>query len=156
MSVVTNSTFCPMCACDPCECEWSDDDSFEEGAVDIVQVSAAQCDGDDRACPVPTIGDLGSSIFDCLSSFSGDLRNSEDRQCHSNVIGELPSLQIGDLVKWYPVHTFMNPKSVWVIKKILNPTLMDSGWFDYEITNGIQNHYVTKYELFKLTVPNDD
>jgi len=150
------SQFCPMCKNDPCDCEWSDDECFEEGATDIVQVAEAQCDGDDRPCPVPTVTSVGSSIFDCISSFSGYPRDGESRQCNPNIIGDIPIFRVGDLVRWYPVHGFNKPKQVWMVKRILNPNLMDSGWYDYEITDGIENQFVTKYELFRLRDPDEE
>ena len=153
--VTTNNQFCPMCTCDPCNCEWSDNEQFEEGDVDIVQVDAQQCDGDDGSCALPSITDFRSSIFDCLSDFSGYPRDSEIRQRNSNIINRIPTLKVGDLVKWYPVHGFNRPRHVWIVKRVLNPNLYDSGWFDYEITDGAENYLVTKYELFKVRAQDD-
>jgi hypothetical protein len=139
-----------MCVANPCDCDWSNYDNFEEGSTDLVQIAEAQCDGDDRPCPVPTVTDVGSSIFDCVSSFSGYPRDGESLQRNPNIIGDMPIFEIGDLVRYYPVHGFNKPRQVWIVKSILNPNLMDSGWFDYEITDGMENHNVTKYELFRL------
>jgi hypothetical protein len=146
-----DSNFCPFCICDPCSCNWENhDDNIEEGEADLIQVDDQQCDGDGGPCALPPITDFGSTIFDCISGFSGYPRESMGRKHNSNIISEIPILKIGDLVKWYPIHGMTRYKTVWVVKRILNPKLMDSGWYDYEITDGIENHMVTKYELFQV------
>jgi len=151
-----DSEFCPFCTCDPCDCNWGNYDKSEEGAVDLVQVDPQQCDGDGGACALPSITNFGSTIFDCLSSFSGYPRESVDRKHNPNIINEVKTLKIGDLVRWYPIHGMSRYKKIWVIKRVLNPNLMDSGWYDYEITDGGENHMVTKYELFRVPRRNNE
>ena len=149
--VTMSSGFCPFCITNPCECNWeNNDDNAEEGEVDIVQVDDQQCDGDGGGCALPSLTDFGSTIFDCISSFSGYPRESVGRKHNPNIINDIPILNVGDLVKWYPIHGLYQYKKVWVVKKVLNPKIMDSGWYDYEITDGIENHLVTKYELFQV------
>ena len=147
--------FCPTCKHSPCNCDWSEDEDYEEGAFDIVQVPSDECDGDSGINSLPSITDFGSSIFDCISGFSGYPRDNQGRERNTNIVGPLPLFEVGDLVRWYPVHQINKSAQVWIIKKILNPSLMESGWFDYEITNGSEIHHVTKYELFKLRTDRD-
>lgn len=143
--------FCPFCECNPCDCNWGNFyGNFEEGQVDIVQVPVDECDGDVGGCGLPTLTDFGSSIFDCVSGFSGYPRDSLGREHNSNILNKLPNFKIGDLVKWYSIHGKVRHKRVWVIKRVLHPSLIDSGWYDYEITDGRENHMVTKYELFRV------
>ena len=151
MSVVTNSAFCPMCACDPCECEWSDDGNiYKEGTSDSIQVPEYELDGDLGACPVASITDFGLSVYDCISDFSGYPRERSYGQHNSNLIGTIKNFKVGDLVQWFPIHNTNQNKKVWVIKSILNPQLLDSGWYDYEITDGVSSQYATKFEIFPL------
>ena len=140
---------CPMCDSEFCECEWGGEDGYEDGSTYSVQVSDQQCDGDGGHDYESTFPDF-SSIYDCVSDFSGYPRDRAYRQYNPNLIGTIAIFEIGDLVRWYPVHGFSRPKKVWIVKQILNPNLMDSGWYDYELTDGVETHMATKYELFKL------
>lgn len=152
--VTTNSEFCPMCTCDPCECEWSNDEhknyNDAEGDSDLVQVPEHECDGDSRTCLTSTLPDIGSSIYDCISDFSGYPRERSCGQHNQNLVGKIPIFNIGDLVRWFPVSGIVKHKKIWVVKKILNPSLLDSGWYDYEITDGIETQCVTRFELFTV------
>ena len=146
---------CIYCGCDPCDCDWGINELVEERTADLIQVDEKQCDGDGGVSFTPTIPDF-SSIYDCISDFSGYPRDRTYRRHNSNLIGTIAIFKIGDLVRWYPVHGFSRPKKVWIIKQILNPNLMDSGWYDYELTDGVESHMATKYELFKLKEGEDE
>jgi len=150
--VSTNNDFCPMCTYDPCECGWSDDElSDEERTADLVQVPESELDGDGGTCPVASVTDFGSSIYDCISDFSGYPRERSYGQHNPNLVGTINAFNVGDLVRWFPVSGVLDVKKVWVVKAVLNPQYLDSGWYDYEITDGLETQYVTKFELFSLS-----
>jgi len=134
---------CPVCNSEFCECEGENRSTY------TIQISDEQHERDGGDDYEPTFPDF-SSIYDCVSDFSGYPRDRTYRQHNPNLIGKNQIFNVGDLVRWYPTHGFHKPKQVWIIQKILNPSLMDSGWYDYEITDGGESHMVTSYELFKV------
>jgi len=138
---------CPVCECDPCDCGWGTYIS-EKGNPCRIYISPNcwwEHDGDDLATPFGSTWDYCDADLEYPQKLQGD---GEFAKSYFNKMSLM--FAIGDPVRYFPNANLANDGGVWVVKDIVNRSLIECSWYDYEITNGIKTVMCREEELFQL------
>ena len=146
MNVVA-SDMCPFCDCDPCDCDWGLNELFKTWNTGVYKTLV---NGLHSGSCVSTFRDLELPDFDSLYRSLGTGVPNDDRQYYPTVMVDLSIYKVGDLVNWHPFFGLCDFNKIWLIKSVLPQDSLNCSYHDYEITDGIENHFVTFNELRKL------
>ena len=138
---------CSVCECDPCDCGWGTYASKKGQSyrIYVTQNSWWECDGDDLGT---TFGSTWDYCDDGLEHSRLSQGDGDYAKSYFNKV--VLSFKIGDPVRYFPNSNLANDGGVWMVKDVVNKSLIECSWYDYEITNGQKTVLCREEELFNL------
>ena len=138
---------CPFCQKEKCDCDWGLDGLFREGNI---AVSSSMACGAPSGSLIPTDLELELSSYDSIYDSLGTGGDNTHNRHYKSVIIDRSVYKIGDLVTWHPFWGMCDWGKPWIIKRVMPSDPLDCSFYDYEITDGMESHFVTYAEINKL------
>lgn len=148
---VVSTINCPVCNCNPCDCDWGLDGLFESWGLDTCPIMDIQPTGSTSDCDETTDGCIGLPIFDSAYANVGNSMSNPHLPNYKSSIVNDGIFKVGDLVNYYPLWgAFEEYEKVWIVKQVFSFDPLDCSFYDYEITDGQRSRLATYYELKRL------